>query len=85
MLIGFAAGAVPIALIARGGSAQDGEVAAVALGWGGIGLVIGLLIDVSNKEQVTIYVHAPGQRSSGVSVSPLLSKSVAGVQMSVRF
>ena len=97
-LIGLAAGAIPAVLIGLAATretycgtnlcsraAPAGEIAGVGLGLGGIGFVAGLLIDVLNKEQVTIYVHAPGQRSSAVRISPLLSKSVAGVQMSVPF
>ena len=52
---------------------------------GGIGLLIGLLIDVLNKERTTVYVHAPGPRASGVRLSPLPSKSDVGVQVSVGF
>ena len=97
-LIGLATGAIPAVLIGLATSRETycgttlcsrpppaGEIAGVALGLGGIGCVTGLLIDVLNKEQVTVYVQAPGQRSAGVRISSLLSKSVAGVQMSVPF
>lgn len=82
MLIGFAAAGIPVALIGVGSSAPGGEVAAVAGGYGVIGLLTGLLIDTLNKEKATIYVQAPG---SDVRVSPFLSKSAAGVQVSIRF
>ena len=42
------------------------------------------LIDAAITDRTTVYLST-GQRSSGGSVSPLLSKSAAGVQMSVRF
>jgi hypothetical protein len=100
-LIGLAVGAVPAALIELfAGRSEYGPGvprdaprykapfdAGPIVGLGGIGLVTGLLIDVFNKERATIYVHAPGQRSSGVRVSPLLSQawSGAGVQVSVGF
>lgn len=70
LLIGFLAGGVPVALSGLGASAPAGEVAGVAVGYGGIGLLTGLLIDVLNKEKVTIYVGAPGQRSPLSGSSP---------------
>ena len=49
-----------------------------------VGAGVGLLIDWARKEQVTVY-QAPGVRSSAFRVSPLLSKTAAGVQVSVGF
>jgi len=43
------------------------------------------LIDVFQKEKALVYVQPAGQQSSRVRVVPLLSKSVAGVQMSLEF
>jgi hypothetical protein len=87
MLIGFVSGAVPVALIGAGGGApvSAGEVAVVAAGYGGIGLLTGLLIDVLNKEKVAIYVHGPRTGSSRISLSPIAEKSRAGVRFSVEF
>ena len=52
---------------------------------GGIGAVIGAAIDALIIERTTVYYQASGQRPSGVQISPLFSKSGAGIQMSVRF
>jgi len=82
MLIGFGAASIPVALIGLGSSAPGGEVAAVAGGYGLIGLLTGLLVDTLNKDTATIYVHAPGP---DVGVSPFMSKSGTGVQMFIRF
>jgi hypothetical protein len=86
MLIGFVSGAVPVALIGAGAvSASGGEVAAVAAGYGGIGLLTGLLIDVLNKEKVPIYVQRPAQRSTRIYVSPVRLKAGAAIQISAQF
>jgi hypothetical protein len=84
MLIGFASGAVPVALIGAGASASAGEVAVVTAGYGVIGLLTGLLIDALNKEKATVYVHGPGPRSTRMQVSLFGSKSSIGVQVSAR-
>lgn len=85
-LIGLAAGAVPGLLIELAGRSEyEAFSGAGVLGLGGIGVVTGLLIDVLNREKRIVYVHRAGQQSSGVRVSPFLSKSVAGVQMSLEF
>lgn len=83
-LIGFAAaGGLPLLGLGTGCShylnACDGIPAFSALAVG-----VGLLIDWARKDTLTIF-PAPGQRSPAVSLSPLVSKSAAGVQMSVRF
>jgi len=83
MLIGFAVGSVPVALLGLGCVCTAEDVAGAAGGYGAIGLLTGLLIDTLNKETATIYVQP--QRSSGIRISPLLSKSAAGVRMSVGF
>jgi hypothetical protein len=87
MLIGFASGAVPVALIGigAGAPASAGEVAVVTAGYGVIGLLTGLLIDFLNKESVTVYVHQPRTRSSRVHLSPFAGKSAAGLRLSAEF
>src|SRR5262245_47838923 len=85
MLIGFVSGAVPVALIGAGASASGGEVAVVSAGYGYIGLLTGLLIDVLNKEKMPIYVHPHVPRSTRLHISPVASSSVAGVRVSVEF
>jgi hypothetical protein len=84
MLIGFASGAVPVALIGigAGAPASASEVAVVTAGYGVIGLLTGLLIDALNKEKATVYVHGPGPRSTRMQVSLFGSKSRIGVQVS---
>jgi len=82
MLIGFASGAVPVALIGAAAPASAGEVAVVSAGYGVIGLLAGLLIDSLNKEQATVYVHGPGPRSTRIQVSLFGSTSRIGVQVS---
>lgn len=85
MLIGFASCAVPVALIGAAVPASAGEVAGVAAGYGVIGLLTGLLIDVVNKEKVTIYVHGPRPRSTHIRVSPIVVNAGAGVRVSAEF
>jgi hypothetical protein len=86
MLIGFASGAVPVALIGAGSvSASAGEVAVVTAGYGAIGLLTGLLIDFLNKEHVTIYVHRPRTESRRIRLSPIAEKSAVGVRLSAKF
>ena len=96
-LIGLAVGAIPAVLIGLAEPRETycgtslcsrvpwGEIAGSGLGLGGIGAVIGVLVDLLNKEQVTIYVQPPGQRSANARVSPFLWKSGAGVHLSVGF
>ena len=85
MLIGFASGALPVALIGAGASASAGEVAVVTAGYGAIGLLTGLLIDFLNKENATIYVHRPRTESSRIRLSPIAGKSAVGVRLSAEF
>jgi hypothetical protein len=85
MLTGFVAGAAPVALIGLGASASAGEVAGVAAGYGGIGLITGLLIDILNKKHETIYVHTQGRGSSGLHILPQVLKSGIGIQMSLQY
>ena len=93
-LIGLAAGAGPGMLFIAGrsggsdplsGAAHPGMVAfnIVAIP-AAIGAGIGALIDASILDWMPVYL-TPGQRSSRLRLSPLLSKSAAGVQMLVRF
>ncbi len=85
-LIGLATGAIPGLLIELGGRSEYEKFSGTAaLGLGTIGLFTGLLVDVLNREKGIVYVRRPGQDSSGVNLSPLLSKSVVGIQMSVGF
>ena len=85
MLIGFVSGAVPVALIGAGASASGGEVAVVTAGYGCIGLLTGLLIDVLNKEKMPIYVHPHVPGSTRLHISPVGSSSGAGVRISLAF
>jgi hypothetical protein len=50
----------------------------------GMAAGLGALIDASMKQRRTVFYRPPGQ-TSGVTISPLLSKSGPGMQMSVRF
>ncbi len=84
MLAGFVAGAAPVALIGLGASASAGEVAGVAAGYGGIGLLIGLLVDILNKDKTTIYVGGAKPRLSRVRVSATPLRGAA-VQIAVEF
>jgi len=57
----------------------------IALITSGIAAGIGALIDAGIRERVLVYYQTPGQRSSGVHVSPFASKSTAGMQLTWRF
>lgn len=57
----------------------------IALTTSAIGAGIGALVDASIRDRVLVYYQAPGQRSSGIHVSPFVSKSAAGIQMSLQF
>jgi hypothetical protein len=46
-----------------------------------IRLLTGLLIDVVNKQSITIYVHPPQSRPSRVLLAPLYSPGRIGVQL----
>ncbi len=81
IVIGFAAGATPVALVGGAASARGSEVAAVAAGYGTIGLLTGLLIDVVNKESITLYVHPQQSRPSRVLLAPLYSPGRLGLQL----
>jgi hypothetical protein len=59
-LIGFAVGAASGVLIELAGRTQYEKFSGgAAVGLGSISLLTGLLIDILNKERVTVYVHAP--------------------------
>ena len=81
MLIGFAVGAIPVALVGGAASASPSEVAAVAAAYGTIGLLSGLLIDVVNKQTIPIYIHAPQSRSLRLRLAPLYSSRRLGLQL----
>jgi hypothetical protein len=80
MMIGFAVGATPVAVVGGAASARASEVAAVAAGYGTIGLLTGLLIDVVNNQSITIYLHRPQSRPSRVLLAPIYSPARIGVQ-----
>jgi len=80
-VIGFAVGATPVALVGGAASASPSEVAAVAAGYGTIGLLSGLLIDVVNKQTIPIYIHAAQSRSSRIRLEPLYSSGRLGLQL----
>ncbi len=92
-LIGFAPGATIGVLLLFFGAGCDcytiesrAPIAGgVILFVGGIGAGIGALVDASIHKRATVYYRAPGQQSSRVQVSPLFSKSGAGIQMFVGF
>jgi len=81
MMIGFAVGATPVALVGGAASARPSDVAAVAAGYGTLGLLTGLLIDVVNKQTLPIYVHPPPSRSSRIRLAPLYSSRRLGLQL----
>jgi hypothetical protein len=84
MLVGFAAGVVPVALVGLGASAPGGEVAGVAAGYGGIGLLIGLLVDTFTKDKALIYVRGADRSFSRIRVVPALFRGAA-VHISLEF
>jgi hypothetical protein len=85
MLIGFAVGATPVALVGGAASARPSEVAAVAAGYGTIGLLTGLLIDVVNKQTTPIYVHPPQSHLSRIRLAPPYSPARIGVQLVAKY
>jgi len=92
-LIGFAPGAaIGVFMLFFGAGCDCYTIesrAPIALGTilfaGGIGAATGAAIDRSMIDRKTVYFQPPTRRSSGVHVSPLLSKSAAGIQMFVGF
>jgi hypothetical protein len=85
MLIGFASGAAPVALLGLGSSASAGEVGQVALGYGAIGLITGLLVDIFNREAVTLYVHQPAHAAARMQLSVVPTRRGAAVQLRAIF
>jgi len=85
MLIGFASGAAPVALLGLGSSASAGEVGQAALGYGAIGLITGLLVDIFNKESVTLYVHQPARAPARVQMSVVPLRRGAALQLRASF
>jgi hypothetical protein len=81
IVIGFAAGAVPVALVGAAASAPPSDVAAVAAGYGTIGLLTGVLIDVLNKQTIPIYIHPAQSRASRIRLAPLYSTTRIGIQL----
>ena len=85
MLIGFASGAAPVALLGLGSSASAGEVGQVALGYGAIGLITGLLVDMFNRESVTLYVHQPTRAPARMQMSVVPLRRGAALQLRASF
>jgi hypothetical protein len=65
-------------------SAPPTEVAAVAAGYGTIGLLSGLLIDVVNKQTIPSYIHGAQSRSSRIRLAPLYSSGASVFNSSLR-
>ena len=89
-LIGLASGAGPWILAVPAGCFNTREYPHTQcpqylLATSVIGTAVGAAIDALIIKRTTVYFQAPGQRSSGVLISPLFSKSGTGIQMSVRF
>lgn len=57
----------------------------IALITSGIGAGIGALVDAGIRERVLVYYQIPGRQSEGVHLSPFVSKSAAGVRISMQF
>jgi hypothetical protein len=58
-------------------SGPAGEVGHVAVGYGSMGLLAGLLVDVLNKQQIPVFVNSARGRSR-VSLSLFQSRSGPG-------
>ena len=85
-LIGLATGAIPGLLIELAARSEYEKFSGTsALGLGSIGLFTGLLIDALNREKTIIYVHRSERHPVGVRFSPRVSKSTAGIRMSIEF
>ena len=90
-LIGLAVVAFPswatisYGLQGGGEGPRNGPIVGMGVVFLGIGAGIGAWVDASITERTTVYYQAPSQRSSGLQVSPLFSKSAAGIQMSLGF
>jgi hypothetical protein len=89
-LIGLAAVGGPFALICSRGcyyNEYGGEnlIRITALITTGIAAGIGTLVDAAIVKKTMVYYKAPAQRSSAAELSPLISRSGAGIQMSLRF
>jgi len=92
-LIGFAPGAAIGVLMLFAGAGCDcytiesrAPIALTTLAVaGGIGAAIGAAIDASIVERSTVYVRASARRPASLQASPLVTRSAAGVRMTVRF
>jgi len=67
MMIGFAVGATPVALVGGAASARPSDVAAVAAGYGTI--------------ELPIYIHPAQSGVSHIRLSPLYSSRRIGLQV----
>ena len=91
-LIGLAVTAFPgIVTIAMGLSAADegystgAEVAGAGIVILGIGAGIGAAVDAAIHRRTTVYLRLPAQRSSRISVAPLVSRTAGGMRVSFQF
>jgi hypothetical protein len=92
-LIGMTPGAVIGVIMLFGGAGCDCYTVSSRAPWallafgigGGIGAALGAGVDGMMVERPTVYLRPRAQRSAGVQLSPFVTKSAAGMQMSVRF
>ena len=92
-LIGLAPGAAIGVIILFAGAGCDcytvasrAPIALLAFGiGGGLGAAIGAGVDGMMVERPTVYLRPRTARSAGVQLQPFVTKSAAGMQMSVRF
>jgi hypothetical protein len=87
MLIGFAAAAAPVALTGVGASARPADIAAIACGYGTVGLLTGLVIDAVNKNPLTIYGHRSerSESRSRISVHPIVSPGRVAIGIGLQY
>ena len=91
-VVGLAVAALPgIVTIAWGlGAADEGystgaEIAGAGIVMLGIGAGIGAAVDASLHRRTTVYLRPATQRSSRLSMAPLLARTAGGVRVSFRF
>jgi hypothetical protein len=83
-LIGFGVGAGLGALVAGFIECEGAECAGPSLGYGALGVGIGIGIDALIKGRKVIY-EAPGTKPTRVALQPIVSGSVRGVRVTVPF
>lgn len=91
-LIGLAAAAWPAATVIAYGSqatrdnyANGEAMVATGVVLFGVGAGIGAWIDAAIKERTLVYYRSPNQPSRTVQIVPRVTKSAAGIQLSLRF